>query len=509
MKKNKKDEREDCERVGIALSTLEVVNRGGSANAEYLKGYSGFDHETGQIFNRSLKDIAQYKLDPKGVEKTIKQQAGFSAEVLATSKDNAKALLEGSNVLTSRSEDLPQYGKNHNVVDRVKLQNGKVIAGTEAQMKFVGKPNELVDNIVAGKGKNDLSRYQNVKLELPSEQVASTKQYCIAKAGELRQQAERVEQSGKVDLAKQMRKNADVYEKVGANCEDSGITTDQAIFARTNPKSATALEMIKTSHTAATEAARYGAVIGGTVSIFKNCFALAQEKQEVSAAIVNIATDTTKAAALAYGTTYIGATAKGLMQQSSNATTRALSNTALPTLALSICISASGSISRYINGEIDGEALAEELGEQGVGMLSSSMMAAIGQIALPIPFVGAAVGGMIGYTLSSMFYQSALETSREAKASHENYLRVRAICEAARENVLAQKVELQSFMDKEFSELCHETHQLFVFMENHEQNPAAFTQAINQYAQLLGAQLEFKSMTEFENFMQTDQPFIL
>jgi hypothetical protein len=48
----------------------------------------------------------------------------------------------------------------------------------------------------------------------------------------------------------------------------------------------------------------------------------------------------------------------------------------------------------------------------------------------PVPFNG---GGMIGYTLATIFYQVALEASLNVENHSENYLRaVTSICDAAR-----------------------------------------------------------------------------
>jgi len=121
----------DRARTASALSTHETVQRFGSANAEYVKGYRGVDNETGQRFAKGLVDIAQHKVndDPLYAAQNIKQQAGFSAEVATTSRDNAEAIINRSDVRTSRTDDLPQYGKNHNVVDRVQLLDGQVNRG--------------------------------------------------------------------------------------------------------------------------------------------------------------------------------------------------------------------------------------------------------------------------------------------------------------------------------------------------------------------------------------------
>lgn len=81
------------------------------------------------------------------------------------------------------------------------------------------------------------------------------------------------------------------------------------------------------------------------------------------------------------------------------------------------------------------------------------MMAALGQIVIPIPVVGAAIGGMIGYTLSSMFYQSALEAARGAALSRERLAQIRAVETEARACIAQQQALLDEFMAREIPQL--------------------------------------------------------
>jgi len=225
---NKNRQKKEIIRTGVALGSDEVVQRYGSANAEFIKGYSGVDHETGQVFNRSLRGIAKYKTNPEYADQNIKQQAGFSAEVATTSRDNAEAIINKSGVRVARSEDTVDYGKNHPVVDRVQLLDGHVIEGSQAQMKFVGNRDELFKNITSENGK--FSRYRGVKLELPSEQYEGAAQYCHDQAQALRQQAEIVTQKGKPEEAAKLRREADRYDALADNVQDSGLTTEDAIL---------------------------------------------------------------------------------------------------------------------------------------------------------------------------------------------------------------------------------------------------------------------------------------
>lgn len=495
----------DKARVGVALSGAETVSRYGSANAEYIKGYAGIDHETGQKFAKGLSDVAKHKVNTDYADQNIKQQAGFSAEIATTSRDNAEAIISGSKVRTSRTDDLPQYGKNHNVVDRVQILDGQIIEGSQSQMKFVGNRDQLLKDIAKEGGKFD--RYRGTKLELPTEQYEGAAQHCQEQARELRFNADRAEQSGKPDVAARLRREADNYEQLASDVRDSGMTTDQAIFYRTHPKIATALDIARTSHRAGTEGAKFGAAIGGTISLIQNLFALAQEEKNLGEAASDLALDTAKAAVMGYGTTFVGSAIKGGLQQSSRAGLRTLANTNAPALAVNICLSLGGSVKRYVTGEITESQLLVEVGEKGSGMLSASMMAALGQLAIPIPFVGAAVGGMIGYTLSSMFYQSALDAARGAEASRERLERIRGIEAAARTRIAEEQAALDDFLRREIPALQEETRNLFNAVNTSAPDQVdTLATAINHYAGLLGQRLQFQSMQEFDTFMQSDEP---
>lgn len=513
---NKKDSdfQKEIQNAGAAFASSEVVSRYGSANAEYIKGYSGSDNETGKKFSKGLKDIYNHKVnhDPVEAAKNIKQQAGFSAEIATTSRDNAESIIDGSRIRTSRSDDLPQYGRNHNIVDRVQILDGKVIEGSQAQMKFVGDRDHLFKKIAEFRRdgqEGEFARYQGVKLELPSEQFEGASKYCKDRAEEFRINAEHAERAGKPETAAQLRRTAENYDQLAANITDSGMTTEQAIFYREHPKIATALDIAKTSHRAGLEGAQYGAIIGGTISLVRNIFSLAQEEKGFSESTSDFLLETTQSAAVGYATAFAGSAIKGGMQQSSTQGIRALAGTNAPVLVVNVCLSLGGSIKRYAQGEITESQLLAEVGEKSASMLSSGMMAALGQLLIPVPFVGAAIGGMIGCTLSSIFYQSALDSARGAEISRQRLAETQQLQAAARESIKQQQQDLENFLRKEIPQLFDETRQLFSILNQESNDIDAFAEGINLYATLLGKELQFQSLQEFDEFMLSDQSFKL
>jgi hypothetical protein len=198
--KNKRNKKINAKNLAVGLSNHGIVDIYGSANAEYIKGYTGVDNELGIKFQKGLKQISEYKVNAEYKDKNTKQQAGFSAEIAKTSKDNARKIIEGSKERTIRTDDHKDFGLNDTVYDHINTIDGQVVAGSGSQMKFVSRPDQLIDKIALGEGggKNDLSRYLDVTLDMPSDQVDGN--YFKTQAKQLRSEAAQSRKSGDLTL---------------------------------------------------------------------------------------------------------------------------------------------------------------------------------------------------------------------------------------------------------------------------------------------------------------------
>ncbi|WP_086481717.1 hypothetical protein [Oceanospirillum sanctuarii] len=499
--------------VAIGLSTAELSGLHAEASAEFLKGYRGYDNKTGQVFAKGLKGISEGKVNPEYAQQNIKQQAGYSAEVAATSRDNADAILSGDPVRTSRSDDLSQYGRNHNVVDRVQILDGQIISGTETQMKFVGDRDQLLKNIAEDSAKGDakFARYRGVKLELPSEQVPGAAEHCHQRAAELRQQADDAAVKGAPDeVVKQLRENAAHYDELAGNILDSDLTTDEAIFYREHPKLATALDIARTSHRAGLEGAKFGAAIGGSISLLTNAFALVSGEKEFADALVDTVADTATSAGIGYATAFSGSAIGGVMQQSGSETVRALSGTALPALVVSTCLALGGSINQYVQGNIDAAQLLTDVGQSASGVMAANIGATLGQIAIPIPVLGGLIGGMIGHTVTSMFYRSTVAVFQEADAAEERYWQIKARCDVLNQAVIEYKKSIEDIFDKKIAEFGNASADVFLAFDSlHELSADEFSKKVNEFAEIVGESIIFYDMEEFSSFMESDDVFKL
>lgn len=503
--------------VAISSGAAETVGRYGSAAAEFVKAYRGIDNETGVKLAKGLKGVSKSKVyiqSKKIAENNIKQQAGFSAEIQMTAQKNADNIINRRAERVTRSDDHPDFGKNHKVYDHVELDaRGVPISGSGSQMKFVGDTEKLLRNIAQGKGggDNDKSRYLDAKLDLPSEQVPLAIDICNKKAESLRLEAAKLEALGKSDLASEKIEQANKYDKLRGNIRDSGITTEQAVFLRKHPELATAVNIAGISHRAGVQAAKTAALFTGAVSYVTNLIAVYQGDKELEDAILDTTITTGKAALAGYGTAFAGAALKGGMQQSANATTRAMAGTSLPSLAVTVCLEVGGAVRQYVRGEIDEVEFLEAVGEKGSGLLASGMFTAIGQAAIPIPVVGAAIGGLVGYTLSSLLYQDALGAFKDAREAHENYVATKEYCEFARAQTDAYRLNFRQHFDAWLNEGRAEIANSIQGMDAAIQTGRIddFAVSANALAAVMGKRLQFADRDQFDAFMSSDDALVL
>lgn len=499
----------DLKDYAITGALFETTSRYGSAGSEFLKGLRGIDYQTGQEFDRSLRDIKLYKINADHAKQNIKQQAGFSAEIASVSRRNAESIIHKSDSYFTRSEDLAHYGKNHNVVDIVELFDNQEIT---SQMKFVSNAEGLVDKIAAGSGggKGDYSRYMAVdKLEVPTEQVEQMKAYCRTQVEKFDKQVIALEKQGKSELATKYRENIKNYKKLEEKITDSGLTTDQAIKYRLNPEWETILDITGVSHQAGCEGAKLGAVIGGSISLISNLIAVYSDKKDFSDAAIDVAQDTFTAAGIGYGTAFVGTAAKTYMQQSASSTLRSLSATGLPATIVTTCLATEKSIRRYANGEIDGRELLQEMHLTVTGTLSASMFTMIGQLAIPVPVLGGLIGGMIGYALTNTFYQSFFDVLKEAKVSAEQRAITEMKCKAAKELSYAYQKKINKIFAEKLSQLDQDSRAMFAVLDNPDISADDFCVGMNKFAQSLGKELSINSFDEFDQMMLSNEPFKL
>lgn len=463
----KKDKEDDILRAGIAGGSYQTVQRYGSAENEHFKAYSGINSEvidssTGKPLElqKSLKSIKAQKTN-KEYDYSIRQQkAGWAAEVKDTANVNAEKIISGDTTRKIRHDDLPNTPANHPLYDHVRIDaDGNIIEGSGTQMKFIGS-SEMDPNGI-GNAERALKKLQSknfqkyidndVKIEVPKDEY----QQMVNKASEeidiLQKQLEKVKENGNAENVRVIEKKIENLNKLKKNLRPSTLTRKEALEAAEHPILSTAKSVTKISHKAGINTAEQAAIIGGSVSLVRNIVDTCKGEIEAKDAVINVAKDTAESAMVGYGTGFAGSAIKGAMQNSSSDYLNTISKTNLPGTIVSITVSASKTLKKYFSGEIDGIQCMEDLGEQGTGMIASSMFAVVGQAAIPIPVVGGLIGGMIGYALSSATYGILTSSLKEAKLAHEERIAIEKACEEHIKMIREYRAQMNAIINEYLS----------------------------------------------------------
>ncbi len=102
----KKDKSTTAKDVGLGLMQDGLVQKHGEGASQIVQAYKGvrYDSAGNDIGHqgRNLKDISNYKVNDNHADANIKQQAGFSGELVKEARDNQEAILKGDTTRTRR-----------------------------------------------------------------------------------------------------------------------------------------------------------------------------------------------------------------------------------------------------------------------------------------------------------------------------------------------------------------------------------------------------------------------
>lgn len=512
-----KKTQENLLNAGITGASFEVVQRYGSAAKQHYVAYSGMDNEIGKSLSKGLKQIAQEKVNPDYKYQNIHQQAGFSAEVKSVAKDNAENIIKGNPTRKIRTDDLGRV--NDPLYDTVSVDvNGDIIEGSGTQIKFLGASRQDpsgTDSAARALQKMQSKKFEkyldhDVKIEVPSDQYDSLIQEADKKIKDLTRQLEHQKNAGNAAQIQKIQEKLDRLEKIKKNLRKSPVSSKEAVFARLHPKLSTVADIAQISHKAGAQIAKTAAIIGGSVSIVKNLVSVYKGDTEPEEAVLNVAKDTASTAAVGYGTGFTGAAIKGAMQNSTSQYVQALSKTNVAATIVTVTVSSAKTLRKYFKGEIDGVECLETLGEEGTGMLSSAMFAAVGgQTANSV--VGSLIGGMAGYALASASYGILTQALKEEKLAHEERIQIQSVCE---EHIKMMR-EYRAEIEKTVSEYLTDSMEVFRESFSGIRNALAIgdvdwcIESANTITESFGGTASFSNMEEFNSKMLMGSTFKL
>ncbi|MFP6322056.1 DUF456 domain-containing protein [Helicobacter pylori] len=462
MKKDRKKKQKysNITDATILGSTSEESTLYASANREHLS-----------VLDK-LEEISKRKINPKYINQNIHQQAGYSAEIKEQAHVNAH------NILAKKGERVWQYddlssrqkaqvkklfvnyatpSKNHELVDYISVdEKGNVIPGTAVQSKFVGRNGEECFKKLLSK---DYEKYfeNGAKMNVPKDYYRDIQKAADAKIESLESQIAKQKGLGNFQKAAHLEEKLQKCKTIKAHTRPASTTKAEAIEARLNPKLSTAKDVTSISHQAGMNAMQTGAFVDGGVSLVTNIYECIANGKDPKKAIKHTAIATLKGGALSYGSAFASSSLGGLMQSSVNKVIQSLGKGSLPAMFVGACVTNATVLTRYFSGKIDGTELLKQLGKANATLVSSGAMAVVGQVLIPIPVVGALIGGFVGAILSETFFNAFLKAREEAKLARQRRIEIEKECREIIKHLEAYQNQFKEVFERYF----HETTKFF------------------------------------------------
>ncbi|MCQ2859074.1 hypothetical protein JT171_05475 [Helicobacter pylori] len=441
------------------------------STAEESVFYASANREHFSVLDR-LEEISKRKINPNYTNQNINQQAGYSAEIKEQARVNEHNILAGKRERIVQYDNLsseqkaqikkffPNYAtpsKNHELVDYISVdKKGNIIPGTAVQSKFVGKNGEECFKKLLSK---DYEKYfkNGAKMNVPKDYYRDIQKATDAEIKKLESQIAKQKGLGDFQKAAILEKELQKCKTIKAHTRPASITKKEAIEARLNPNLSTAKDVTSISHQAGMNAAQTGALIGGWVSAITNIYECIANGKDPMKALKHTLVATAKGGALSYGSAFASSSLGGLMQSSANKIIQSLGKGSVPAMIVGACVANATILGRYFSGKIDKTELLKQLGKANTTLISSGAMAVAGQVLIPIPVVGALVGGFVGAVLSETCFNALLKDREEAKLAHQRRIEIEKEC---REFIKLLEIYQNQFKEV-FERYFHETTKFF------------------------------------------------
>lgn len=269
--------------------------------------------------------------------------------------------------------------------------------------------------------------------------------------------------------------------------------------------------VVTTGHEAGLNAATNSACMVGMMSSINNIKAVLSGEKEADEAIIDVTLETGVAA----GKSYIMAgslnTICHSLSSSSSKFVQALSQSNVPGKVITAVALVGSTLKRYGNGEISTQECIMEIGEKGLNMATTGYSMLIGQMAIPIPVVGATIGALVGSALSSQYYNQLMNKLKQKKLEHEERLRLIEESERVAEEAKNYRLELEEYLARYFRDYqdCFDEALSGLKLAFLNGDADGVIGQANKITRKLGGNVYYENVEEFKDFLDSDEVDIL
>lgn len=508
FKKKDSKETDDLENVskGAYVGSHSVqIGRRSSASQEYVKAYTGVDPATGQKMQKSLSSIAKSKINPNYRSQNIKQQAGYTAEVLEVAEKNAANIMEGKHAGYTRVDDVPGRPVNETAFDITAFdENGREVLSESSQLKFTkSNAKEQAKQLT---GRKFRKKYPHGKYTVPAERYGEIKNELVQQQIDLKEKIKYAQKNGNYEAVADFKERLNYTETVERNLHSSEVTTQQAINARMHPKIETAKRVFDKGNAQGIEFAKFNIALEGSISAAKNIYKYMNGEINQSEAASNIASDVASVGVEGY---VLGQSSNLLgtaLQNSSNSVLKKLGEGSAPVQMLMFVKDTTLLVANMLDGEIDSYECIEGIAKSGTNIAGSAMIG--GAIGGPAGFVAAFVSGMI---INAALDCGLAEIDKPYLQAKKERKQIEAQCNALRKQLKYYQQEFRNTYESYTNELAEVfgTSIKGMALALHMNDADNFIVNANQITNALGAETQFSNVDEFIDFLDSGEPLEL
>ncbi|MCR8744294.1 hypothetical protein [Romboutsia lituseburensis] len=269
--------------------------------------------------------------------------------------------------------------------------------------------------------------------------------------------------------------------------------------------------VIKTGHEAGKYSAQNSGITAATMSGVMNITAVIKGEKSTEDALADTAVDVGKATATGYVLGGGLTTLSHSLSSSSSKFLQALSKSNVPGNVMTAVIVTGDTLKRYGNCEISTQECIRELGEKGLNFATAGYSMAVGQAIIPIPIVGAAVGALVGSTITSRYYNELINTLKTKELEHQERQRIIDECEIVAKQARFFREELECYLEAYFKEHqdCFDEALLEINYAFQAGDADGVIAGANRITRKLGGNIHYDTVEEFKDFLSNDSVDIL
>lgn len=254
-----------------------------------------------------------------------------------------------------------------------------------------------------------------------------------------------------------------------------------------------------------------GAIAAGQMTVatsgITNIVALINGEKTVDEAVCDVAKDGVKSTATGYLIAGSTTTVAQAFSKSSNELVKLLTDANVSGKIIATVITTYDTVERYAKGEITTNQCMLELGEKGSVLATSGYSMMVGQAVIPIPVVGAAIGALVGASLTSGIYKSLTSCLQKNEIEYQEMQRVIDECNAIAEEERRYRAELEQYLEQYFKDYryCFSTALSAIDSAFASGDVDGVISGANQITKKLGGNVYYENFDEFKDFLASDE----